>query len=157
MNRASSLVALGVCSTALLAGCSETVMIHSTPPGANVYMDGTMVGTTPIVFTVPRSELKNRYELELTKDGYDSYLGDVHTRVAPGRATGAAFTLGIVYLFRSPYYLVAPGQIVLQRSLEAEQDRRVGQELRELKALYVEQKISEEEYEARRRRLVEGN
>jgi PEGA domain len=90
-----------------LAGCSESVVLRSAPPGATVSVGDKPLGMTPVVFKVPRSELK-AYTVHIRKAGYEPVDDVLTTRVAPGRMVGAIFTLGIVYIFRSPTYLVQP-------------------------------------------------
>src|SRR6266404_7026234 len=126
------LVLMGVASAAVLAGCSPSVMIRSEPPGAKAYVDDVLVGTTPFDFSVKRSDLKSSYRLRLEKGGFEHSDQTIGTRVAPGRIVGAFFSLGIVYLFKSPRDLVAPQVVYLEPSKENERHRRLGQDLREL-------------------------
>ena len=142
-------------SGSVLASCSESVMIRSEPPGAKAYVDNAPVGTTPFVFSVKRGDLQHSYSLRLEKDGYEPYADTLRTRIAGGRATGAFFTLGIVYIFKSPWYLVPPPIVTMQPSREAERDRRLGQDLRELQQLRGEGKITQEQFEERKRYLLE--
>lgn len=139
----------------LLVGCSESVMIRSSPSGAKVYVNDRPTGMTPVVFSVKKGDLEHTYNLRLEKDGYDPYAGALQTHFAGGRATGAFFTLGLVYLFKSPRTLVPPPLIVLQPSLEAERDRRVGKELREIERLHAEGKITQEEVDRRKKELLD--
>jgi PEGA domain len=56
-------------TTSLIAGCSSTTMIHSTPEGARLYIDGVYAGTTPYKY----SDMKivgSKTPLELKMDGY---------------------------------------------------------------------------------------
>jgi len=151
MSRASIFLA----GLVIVTGCAERAVIRSDPEDARVFINDQMIGTTPVVFAVERDELADSYKLRLEKDGYESYEGNIPTSVAPGRATGAVFTLGILYLFRSPRALDAPGTIPLRPSLEAEADRRLGKELRELNQLLERNQISTEEFANRCKRLVE--
>jgi len=146
---------LVLASATMLASCSESVMIRSEPPGAKAYVNDGLVGTTPFVFSVQRGDLQHSYSLRLEKDGYEPYTDTLRTRIAGGRATGAFFTLGIVYIFRSPWYLVPPRLITLEPSRQNERDRRLGQDLRELQQLRGEGKITQEQFEERKRFLLE--
>lgn len=89
-------------------------------------------------------------------NGFDPYIGEIKTPIAGGRATAAVFTLGVVYLFKSPRYLAPPGMIPLQPSVETEADRRLGKSLRELHELLEIQGITPEEFDRRRSILLEG-
>lgn len=91
-------------SFATLNGCAEYVSFVTYPPGATVYIEDKPVGTTPVEYRVKRSNIAPlRYRIN--KPNYAPVEGTLQTAIAPGRAVGAGFTLGIVYLFRSPYYI----------------------------------------------------
>jgi hypothetical protein len=144
----------------LMPGCAETAMIRSEPTGANVFIDDQLAGKTPFPFRVDRGEIRD-YNLRIEKAGYEP-VGDIITpRIAAGRAVGAFFTVGIVYLFRSPYYMHAQGTYPLSASLVSvreeqrmEQDRILGEALRNLNDLYRTGNLPEEEFNRRRDRLL---
>jgi len=140
-----------------LVGCAETVLIQSQPTSAQAYIDDRSVGLTPFEFAVEKGDLQHSYRLRLEKEGYEAYAETIDTRIAGGRMTAAFFTLGIVYLFKSPRYLVQPNVILMQPSAEGERDRRLGQELREIEELRVEGKIDQAEAERRRQELFDGD
>lgn len=155
-----ALVLMTCVSTLSLGGCSESVMIRSAPPDAAVLIDGQRIGLTPTQFTVSRSDLKP-YSLRLEKQGYETVADIITPRVAPGRVVGAIFTLGILYLFRSPYYLAAertyalpPDPRAVEEARKAERDRTIGQTLRNLQDLHERGEISDEELKNRRQRLL---
>ena len=56
VTRINTFVALLVAAI-LIAGCSETVLVRSGPSGAVVYLDGKPIGTTPLDYSLPRSEV----------------------------------------------------------------------------------------------------
>lgn len=98
MRRIIALLAVFV-----LSGCSESLVIRSVPPGAQVILDGNPVGITPMVFeTKEPKPMTYRIEAE----GFPAAEGSVTTRLAPGRVVGAVFTLGIVALARPMFYFV---------------------------------------------------
>lgn len=139
----------------LICGCSESVLIRSYPEGARIFINDTPYGTTPAVFKVNKGDLENQYMLRVEKDGYEPHLTTLRTRVAPGRVVAAFFTLGTVYLYKSPRYIVQPPQIELQPSHEADFDRRVGAELRTIDRLHREGKISDEQRDRWQKDLLE--
>ena len=57
---------------AATVGCSESVLVRSIPPGAKVYWGDRLVGTTPTVFRVTRSEWRDDFDLRLERDGYEA-------------------------------------------------------------------------------------
>jgi hypothetical protein len=153
----ASLLAAVLLTIALLAGCAETVLIQSQPTSAQAYIDDRSVGMTPFEFGVEKGDLQRSYRLRLEKEGYEPYAATIDTRIAGGRMTAAFFTLGIVYLFKSPRYLVQPTVVLMQPSAEGERDRRLGKELREIEELRVEGKIDQAEAERRKRELFDGD
>src|SRR5215470_3315738 len=68
MRQSRFLLLVAVLMTA--SGCAESALIRSNPEGANVFVDDQLIGTTPVTFTVPRSELADSYRLRVEKDGY---------------------------------------------------------------------------------------
>jgi hypothetical protein len=103
MTRAQGILLVGLLA---LAGCSENAVIQSVPIGAKVFINDRLVGTTPALFTVERSHFAHAFGLRLEKQGYEPYVGELTTRVCGGRVTAAVFTLGVFYLFKSPWCLV---------------------------------------------------
>ncbi len=154
-RHAPAMLSAAASAILLLAGCSERVLIRSQPTSAQAYIDDRSVGMTPFVFAVQKRALEHSYRLRLEKEGYEPYTGTIGTRIAGGRMTAAFFTLGIVYLFKSPRYLVPPSVMVMQPSAEGERDRRLGKELREIEKLRVEGQINQEEAERRTKELFD--
>lgn len=89
-----------LCLALALAGCAayQNVSIESDPPGAEIFLDGEPIGTTPQVLRVPRDRdhsvylKKEGYRPELVvlekheaNDGIDFLTpADVAKRLAPG-------------------------------------------------------------------------
>lgn len=95
VTRINTFVALLVAAI-LIAGCSETVSVRSGPSGAVVYLDGKPIGTTPLDYSLPRSEVGEPHRVRVEKTGYAPVESDLRTRWAKGRVTGAVFTLGLL-------------------------------------------------------------
>lgn len=79
-------IAFVITAALALAGCGalfnngpETVTFTSVPDGADVYIDGTRRGTTPL--SIPLSKSKE-YVVTFRKDGYDEVVATVNRRVA---------------------------------------------------------------------------
>ncbi len=90
---------------AAVAGCAESVSIRSNPPGAKAYMDGVLVGTTPTYAEFDRKLLKTPHAWRVEYRNCDQAEGQTQTALAPGRVVGTVFTLGILAIFKSPYYI----------------------------------------------------
>ena len=144
-----------------LSACSETVLIRSTPPDAEVFIDGEPRGKTPLRYKVARGDLKEQ-KLQLKKRGYEPVEDVLRLRIAPGRVVGAVFTLGLLYAFRDPYYLAGAERAFLltkdpaevSAAQQAERDRATGRELRELNERYKRGEISEVERDQRAEQLL---
>jgi PEGA domain/Short C-terminal domain len=147
---------LGCALVSLLAGCGGSVLIRTAPPGAKAYVDGNFIGRTPVEFSVPRREIRP-HALRLEKEGFEPIEDTIRTRVAPGRIVGAIFSLGIVYLFRSPMDLVTPEMYALSPALSAERDRAIGEALRRVQELHDQGKISDEEFKRQRDEILNSN
>lgn len=153
---------VGICaafSALVLAGCGESVMIHSIPVGANVYVNDKFLGRTPVEFEVSRFDVSSAdYRLRIEKDRFEPVRDIIRTRLAPGRMVGALFTIGIVYIFRSPVYLVPVPTYALNPLLSAqplpERDRAIGEALRHLQELHDQGKLTDEEWNRRRDLLL---
>lgn len=139
-----------------LGGCSESTRIRSGPSAADVWVNGQAVGKTPLDYTMPRSDLDKPHEVRIEKEGYEPWTGPLQTKLAKGRVTGAFFTLGILYAFRSMYY-VEPIVVALEPlpPPQSENDRALGESLRNLRELYDTGKISEEELHRRQREMLQ--
>jgi hypothetical protein len=57
---------------ALLAtACTSPCLIDSSPQGADVYLDGEFVGTTPVSVALNRSQFVRSYGLKVALEGYE--------------------------------------------------------------------------------------
>ena len=80
-------------------GCTESLSIQSTPPGATVFIDNRDVGTTPLEYRT-RSATPLYYRIE--KAPYDPAVGTVGTRLVRARIIGMIFTAGLLRILTSP-------------------------------------------------------
>jgi len=140
-----------------LAGCSETAVIRSGPTGADVYVNDQLVGRTPVQYLVPRDRLEQAFQVRIEKQGYEPVATSLHTQLARGRVTGAVFTLGILAIFRSMYF-IEPIFVQLEAvpSPQEERDRQLGESLRNLRALHDTGQISDQEYRRRQEELLQA-
>ena len=53
----------------LASGCSSSVVINSDPPGAKVYVDGALIGRTPVTYS-DSAVVGTEHTLRLEKEGY---------------------------------------------------------------------------------------
>ncbi|OGF97685.1 MAG: hypothetical protein A2Z86_09555 [Candidatus Glassbacteria bacterium GWA2_58_10] len=87
------------CALMMKGGKSQSLSIKSTPPGAQVYLDGNLSGDTPCAL---KSALKKDHVLEFRKEGYEKQIVLVANKLGAGWAAldllfGALlFPLGIM-------------------------------------------------------------
>ena len=81
---------------AFIAGCTETVRIRTTPPGAKLFVNNREVGVTPTEFDAPSRDMSAaRFPYRMELPGYRTAEGVLTSRVSIGRVIGSIFTLGI--------------------------------------------------------------
>ncbi len=56
----------------LTTGCASTTLIRSTPEDANLYIDGSKVGTTPYTYSDTKI-VGSVTRLRITKEGYENF------------------------------------------------------------------------------------
>lgn len=145
---------------ALFSSCESITMIQSVPEGARVYMDGQMVGTTPhlhkdekIVFS------KTAFRLEM--EGYEPYWYILNRNEEPeiGAIVGGFFTGGITWLWSLGYTPERTFELVpLSADAPAKKSNNIqgmAEKLRLLKELYDEGILTQEEYEQRKKKILE--
>lgn len=147
-----------------LSSCASTTMIESIPSGAKVYMDGESVGTTPYLHEDSKISFSST-ALRLEMDGYEIYSTTL-TRdedVDVG-AIVAGFFVYAPWLWTMKYKAVHTYELVpLYESLdpmdpEAKPQRALqtkAQMLRELKQLLDDEIITQEEFDAEKKKILE--
>ena len=163
-SRFALLLAVGA-----LWGCAERTIIRSSPSDARVYFQDRFVGMTPLTLKVPRDQFSDNLMVRLERDGYEPQQVPLSTQVAPGRAAGAVFSLGISAIFKRPTAFEDRYDVELRpvrsagvaqptraQSLPPNPDPAVADRLRKIQSLYDHGLISEEEYRRYRREAL-GN
>jgi len=102
INRTVAVAALGI--LLMSSSCAEYVGINSRPSGANAYVDGKFIGTTPAWTHIPRSEVGPDHTFKVTASNCEPAEGTIPVYVAPGRVVGYLFTVGLWGIFKGPYY-----------------------------------------------------
>ncbi|MBF0471855.1 MAG: PEGA domain-containing protein [Gammaproteobacteria bacterium] len=67
------------CAT-IISGTNEGVTFNSSPEGASVYIDGQIVGTTPLTVPLPKMKKKS---VMVKKDGYEVITRDLGKQMDP--------------------------------------------------------------------------
>lgn len=76
----STILLISGCAT-LFKGTKEEVAFHSEPQGADVYVNGVMMGSTPLTLKL---ESKKTYAIEFKKEGYPTSTHQITNHVGAG-------------------------------------------------------------------------
>jgi hypothetical protein len=177
-------VALLLALCLVLSGCAEYVTIKSYPGGARALVDGVVIGSTPAQTQIPRGEVGLVHPWRVEFRNCDPAEGTLGTGIAGGRIVGYIFTVGILAIFRSPYYYkpvdailtggdcegpgrpaAAPSGIMIQNIVgdknqatgvgqDASRTQHLAERLTTLRDLYNRKLISEETYKEESQKAV---
>jgi hypothetical protein len=155
--------------SALLAGailftsCASTTMIQSNPSGAKVYLNSEPVGTTPYSHTDTKI-VGSTTTVKLEKEGYEP-LNTYFSRneeVDAGAIIGGVF-VWVPFLWTMKYkpthtYELTSNsndkQPIIKTNPQQNQTRSKADKLRELKQLFDEKLITQEEYENEKQKVL---
>ena len=146
----------------LFASCASTTMISSKPAGAKIYIDGESVGTTPFKYTDTKI-IGNVVDVELKKEGYKPF-NTTFTRteqVNAGAIVGGIF-LVFPFLWTMDYkathnYELIPIITTENTGLVEKtviNPKSKASRLTELKQLFDEKLITEEEYKTAKSKIL---
>jgi len=148
----------------LWTSCASTTMIQSTPSGAKVYINGEPVGTTPYPYTDTKI-VGTTTVLKLKKDGYDplntSFARDEEVDIG---AIICGFICFFPFLWTMKYkpshtYELVPSFVYDQQIIKTqpmqEKAKTKADRLRELKQLYEEKLITQEDYDKEKTKILE--
>ncbi len=76
----STLLLISGCAT-IFKGTKEEVNFHSEPQGVDVYVDGVLMGTTPLSLKL---ESKKTYSIEFRKEGYPTATHQISNSIGAG-------------------------------------------------------------------------
>ncbi|MGH7788689.1 MAG: SHOCT domain-containing protein [Candidatus Binatia bacterium] len=140
---------------------SDEALISSVPSGANVFIDDQLIGTTPLQWRVPCSEVVD-HKFRIEYHDCHPIEGVLYARVAPGRVVGMIFSLGISAIFQCPYYFVpvavglTGGSCSGPAPAAPAQGDELERRLKMLKDLRERGVISEPEYQREREEALNG-
>lgn len=145
---------------AMFSSCESITMIQSAPEGAKVYMDGQMVGTTPHLHKDEKI-IFSKTSFRLEKEGYEPYRFILNRNEEPevGAIVGGFFTGGITWLWSLGYTPERTFELVpsgpAQPGKYPDPLKGMADKLRLLKELYDEGILTQEEYEQRKKKILE--
>ncbi len=99
-------------SNQLASNATQAIQITSTPSGAQVFIDGRSVGTTP--YTANNLNAKN-YQLRISQDGYETWSGNFNPASRSSVDVGLVTQPGEVKIVVRPF-----GNILINGSIVAE-------------------------------------
>ncbi len=151
-------MALGMAALIAFTSCSSTTLISSAPSGAEVYLNGEKMGKTPYSHTDTKI-VGTCTTLRLEKEGYETFT-TVFCRNE--EADVGAIIGGVLFLFPFLWTMkYKPGRLYeLEPSVEASNETIIDdskrQKLLELKEMYDDGLINKEEYDAERKKILQG-
>jgi hypothetical protein len=99
MRIATLLLTIGIGTAA--TGCAEYATLITQPSGAQVYINGTPAGQTPLEYRMARKDVGLPLFFRVEKVGYEPVEGKFICRRSRGRVTGMVFTAGLLAIFRT--------------------------------------------------------
>jgi len=146
----------------VLQGCVESTHIRAYPPDAQIAVNGQALGTSPVVYSVPRGRWpKDGYfHYHVERAGYHPQDGTFTSKPAAGRITGGIFTLGLLFLIKSPTALPEEIEVILQpvattAPAASEYNPSVpAEQIRRLEELLDRGAITEEEFKRQRNKIL---
>ena len=143
---------------ALVAGCAESTLIRSYPMGARISVNGNFIGTSPVVFSVPRNQFSaQEFTVTAEHPGYEPGTSTLQKRTCPGRIVGGVFSLGISLIFKRPTCFDDPQNVslvALPAAPAGAAKPTVNERLEQLETLRREGRITPAEYERLRREIL---
>ena len=152
--------ALILASTILLASCSSRTLIQSNPSGAKVYLNGESVGTTPYTHEDTKI-VGSTTTVKLEKEGYEPLNTSFsrNEKADVGAIIGGVFVLfpflwTMKYKPERTYELVPSTGGQKQTVVQNGEAKSKADKLRELKKMFEEKLITQEEYDLGRKKVM---
>lgn len=159
ITKATAIILAG---SILLASCSSRTLIQSNPSGAKVYLNGESVGTTP--YTHEDTKVVGSVtEVKLEKEGYETFNTSFarNEEADAGAIIGGIFLL-FPFLWTMKYkpvhsYDLVPSsgnQQTIKNQPQQSTIKSKADKLRELKKLFDEKLISQEDYDLQKKKIL---
>jgi len=157
-QQGASLTAVLMAALIFFSSCSSTTLISSEPSGAAVYLNGEKVGKTPYSHTDTKI-VGSCTQLRLEEEGYEVFNAVFcrNEQVDAGAIIGGLFFFP-VFLWVMAYKPGRTYELIPLDGVEPEPDfdDSKKEKLRELKEMFEEGLINKEEYDAERKKILEG-
>lgn len=149
----------------LLAGCSSSTMIQSTPGKAKVYLDGTLVGETPYLHKDAKV-VGTSMQIRLEKEGYNPLYTTITKDEEPNVGAIIGGVLVVVPLLWTmqyqPVHSYALKPLAPENEVKPEVPKRLVkhrskvERLRELKQLLDEKIITPDEFKKEKTKVLDS-
>ena len=146
-----------------LSGCASSTMIKSIPSGAKVYINGEPVGVTPYLYTDTKV-IFSPVNVDIIKEGYKPVYETFHRdeEFNAGTFIGGIFVWPLWlwtldYKSTHTFELVPVSEVVeneATREIQYTGSNRI-EKLKELKQMYDEKLITEEDYKNAKQKILE--
>ncbi len=154
------LIACLLAETILLSGCVSSTLIQSNPSGAKLYVDGTLVGSTPYTHRDTKIVGSNT-DIRIVKEGYEtlytSFSRDEEVAVGPIIA-GIFVWIPLLWVMKyrpmHHYELEKANRNEYSPNPSAPVGQSKAQRLRELRQLLDDKIITQEEFEAEKLKIL---
>lgn len=164
MRKSITLKAVTLClaGTVLLSSCASTTLIQSNPEGANLYIDGEKVGRTPYSYTDTKI-VGSATIIRLEKDGYET----LNTSFSRNEQADAGAIIGgllvwVPFLWTMKYkpmhsYELSPAldQQSNVGTAATSDTQSKAERLKELKQLLDDKTITQKEFDAEKKKILE--
>lgn len=166
-------IALFLSALLFLSSCVSSTTIISRPPGARVFVNNEYLGETPVVYSDTKIAFSTNM-VTLEKEGYEPLHTTFSRSEEPevGAIVAAFFSFFIPLLWVTKYKSSRTYELVplsnTSRELRSESDAKVmdsealpstttsrSEQLRELKKLLDEGILTQEEFEAEKKKILE--
>ena len=107
---------LAGCAT-VISGTNQTLTFQTEPEGAAVYLDGQMIGRTPVSVTVKKNE---KQTLMVRKEGYETITRDITKSFDNVAILNVFWDLSTTDLITGALYEYAPNSYFIQLDKNAE-------------------------------------
>ncbi|MGJ1445647.1 PEGA domain-containing protein [Sphingobacterium spiritivorum] len=157
-------VILSLASTMLFASCASKTLIQSNPSGAKVFLNGESVGVTPYAYEDTKI-IGSTTHVKLEKEGYETLNTSFsrNEKADVGAIIGGVFVL-VPFLWTMKYkpertYDLIPAGASKPQAVTSDKanSKSTADRLKELKELFDQKLISQEEYDAQRKKILDEN
>jgi hypothetical protein len=154
------ILALILVFAVLVTGCASSTLIQSNPSGAKLYIDGTLVGSTPYLHRDTKI-IASTTDVRVLKDGYEPYYTtfsrDEQIAVGPIIA-GIFLWIPLLWVMKynplHTYELQALSQKDSTPKSPTPSGQSKAERLRDLKRLLDDKIINQEEFDAEKLKIL---